>query len=165
MKGRAQEASLADPSKFQAVPVQKVAHFLSLSYAHGARTFSQMRHTVQRSLFPSMAVLLFLGAGSLAFAQIFLPQRTWPRFFQHMSFLISTLDNVFAKRVIRTAERRDEMREERREERREAQRRVETRGKKRETQRRADTDEREGGGMESSPSSVETTRARPRKPA
>lgn len=62
----------------------------------------------------SLAMLAVFGSAAVAFAQIFLPQRTWPRFFQQMRFVLNVYDNMFIKRTMQKAERRIERRETRR---------------------------------------------------
>lgn len=57
-----------------------------------------------------MAMLVFLGPAIVAFAQIFLPQRIWSRFFQHMSLFINVVDNLFVKNMIRRMEKRGKRR-------------------------------------------------------
>lgn len=98
----------------QAAPIQKLSHLLAVAYAHGERTFSRLRKTVGRSMLPSLAMLAVFGSAAVAFARVFLPQRTWPRFFQQMRFILNVYDNMFIKRTIQKAERRIERRETRR---------------------------------------------------
>jgi hypothetical protein len=102
------------PPQKQAAPIQKLSHILAIAYAHGERTFIRRRKTVVRALLPSLAMLAVFGSAAVAVAQIFLPQRTWPRFFQQMRFILNVYDNFFVKRTIQKAERRMERREARR---------------------------------------------------
>jgi hypothetical protein len=77
----------------------------------GARTFHQVRATVNAGFLPVMKVSWVTSPLALAFAQQFLPQETWVPFFNLISFTIGTYINTVTKKkrlaALRDKARRD----------------------------------------------------------
>lgn len=63
---------------------------------------------MRKVFLPSLAVLGFLAPATVAFAHVFLPERTWPLFFRFVSLFIRVYDNVLVKKAIRRMDKRAE---------------------------------------------------------
>lgn len=63
----------------------------------GARSYKQVKATVQASFMPVMKITWVSSPIALAFAQQFLPQETWVPFFNFVAFVIGTYINAATK--------------------------------------------------------------------
>jgi len=96
----------------QLAPIQNSIYLSSMAIIAGARTFHQVRATVNAGFLPVMKVSWVTSPISLAFAQQFLPQETWVPFFNMIAFVIGTYINTVTKKkriaALREKRARDE---------------------------------------------------------
>lgn len=79
-------------------PIQNVVYLSCMAVIAGARTFHQVRATVQTGFLPVMKVSWCTSPLALMFAQRFLPPHIWVPFFNLVSFVIGTYVNAITKK-------------------------------------------------------------------
>jgi len=84
-------------------PIQNTVYLACMAVIAGARTYHQVRATVNAGFMPVMKVSWCTSPIALMFAQRFLPPHVWVPFFNLISFVIGTYVNAMTKKKRITA--------------------------------------------------------------